>query len=74
MGTMEIRDMIEETRAAFDAEPCTATARRHAEALFDAWSDGDIGRDTLRDGMIAIAQGLTEGLSDLGHPVKVAVK
>ena len=66
--------MTEDTRRAFDAEPCTATARRHVENLLDAWADGNIGRDTLREGMIAVAQGLTGGTSDLGHPVKVVVK
>jgi len=66
--------MTEETRRTFDAEPCTATARRYVESLLDAWADGDIGRDTLREGMIAVAQGLTGGASDLGHPVKVVVK
>lgn len=64
---------VEQRRADFDSNPGCVTARRYAEALIEAWSNEEVGRDTLRDGFIAIGQGLTGGLCDLGSPVKIGV-
>ncbi|ARK07579.1 hypothetical protein LAV_00204 [Sphingobium phage Lacusarx] len=68
MGTLDQR------KAAFASEPCTATARRYATELLDYWADDMIGRDTLRNGLIEIATGLTEGRNDIGQRVAVTVE
>ena len=64
---------LEQRRADFESNPECTTARHYAEALLEAWSNEEIGRDTLRNGFIAIGQNLTGGLCDLGSPVKVSV-
>jgi hypothetical protein len=67
------RSTLDDRRDAFHKEPCTATARRFVDELFDYWSDDLIGRDTLRDGLIDTATRLTGGLCDLGSPVTIKV-
>lgn len=64
---------IDETRETFKTMPGDGTARRYADALITAWSRKEIGRDTLRDGLIEIGQTLTGGLCDLGTPVRVRI-
>jgi hypothetical protein len=46
-------------------------AKDYALALIEGHRDGTIGNETLRDGLIEIAQGLTQGMSDTGGAVRV---
>jgi hypothetical protein len=48
-------------------------AANYARTLIEYHNDGMIGNDTLRGGMIEIAQRLTEGVSDMGGKVTVNV-
>jgi hypothetical protein len=67
-------ESLDYRRENFRAEPCVGTARFFATELFDYFADDMIGKDTLREGLIEIADGLTEGRNDLGWEVKTEVK
>ncbi len=53
---------------------CDLRARRYARELINYFGDTMIGPDTLREGLIEIAQGLTDSRDALGGLVKVEIK
>lgn len=54
-----------------DATDRAQRAKDYAEALIEYHGDGMIGNETLRNGLIEIAQGLTQGMSDTGGNVRI---
>jgi hypothetical protein len=67
-------ESLDYRQEAFRAEPCVGTARFYATELFSYFADEMIGKDTLREGLIEIADGLTESRNDLGWEVRTEVK
>lgn len=65
---------LDEAEEAFDACPNADTAKAYALELIQYHADEMIGRDTLRQGLIKIADDLTGGLNDLGWMTTTEVR
>lgn len=66
---------LDESQDAFRANPQSHdAAQAYASELITYHRDEMIGNDTLRYGLIEIAQNLSDGCNDLGWAVGVTVK